>query len=405
LAFDILANMDTFSKLELLGSSAKYDICCASSRTAQVKSLSGKKRGSATGIPNSMIYPAFLSDGRCIPLFKVLQTNVCDKDCFYCVNRKSRDVPRITLQPEELAKTFLQYYKIGLVKGLFLSSGVYPTADSAMEQMIKTAELLRNKYRFQGYIHLKILPGASYPLVDIATKLASRSSINLEAPNPSRLSNIATGKDFKGDLLTRINWLHKFEQQGRLKAGVTTQFVIGAANETDLELLKTTNWLYQNQRLRRVYFSRFQPVSETPLEKIPSTSTTRELRLYQSDYLLRQYKFKLDELTFDLMQNLPLDADPKYIWAVNHPDFFPVEVNQAEYEMLLRIPGIGPRSAKRIITLRKQNLFNDIEQLKEVGVVTKRAKEILLLNGKKPTIAIPRKPYNQSIQLEFWDEI
>ncbi|MDI6784257.1 MAG: putative DNA modification/repair radical SAM protein [bacterium] len=405
MAFDILANMDTFSKLELLGSSAKYDICCASSRTEQGKPQSGKKRGSATGMPNSMIYPAFLSDGRCIPLFKVLQTNVCDKDCFYCVNRKSRDVPRITLQPEELAKTFLTYYNSGLVKGLFLSSGVYTTADSAMERMIKTAELLRWKYRFKGYIHLKVLPGASYSLVDAATKLASRSSINLEAPNPNRLTQIAAGKDFKGDLLARINWLHAFAEQGRLKAGVTTQFVVGASNETDLELLKTTDWLYRTRKLRRVYFSAFQPVAETPLEKVPSTSTTRELRLYQSDYLLRQYQFKLDELTFDLNQNLPLDADPKFVWATNHPSFFPIEVNQADYEILLRVPGIGPRSAKRIIQQRKSFSFNDISQLKEVGVVTKRAKEFLLLNGKLAKVELPKTQPNQSRQLEFWDEI
>jgi putative DNA modification/repair radical SAM protein len=397
--------MDTFQKLELLGSSAKYDICCAASRTAQRKPNAGKKHGKSTGIPNGTIYPAFLADGKCIPLFKVLQTNVCDKDCFYCVNRKSRDVPRITLQPEELATTFLNYYRIGLVKGLFLSSGVYPTADSAMERMIKTADILRNRYRFQGYIHLKILPGASYSLVDAATRLASRSSINLEAPNPNRLSHIAAGKDFRGDLITRINWLHSFAGQGRLKAGVTTQFVVGAADETDLELLKTTDWLYQNRRLRRVYFSAFQPVSETPLERVPSASSTRELRLYQSDYLLRQYKFKLDELSFDLTQNLPLDADPKYIWAVNHPSFFPIEVNQADYEILLRVPGVGPRSAKRIVQQRKLFSFNDIAQLKDIGVVTKRAKDFLLLNGKLAKVELPKSQMNQARQLEFWDEV
>ncbi|MFB3896524.1 MAG: putative DNA modification/repair radical SAM protein [bacterium] len=397
--------MDTFQKLELLGSAGKYDICCASSRTIQGKPAAKKRRGNSSGIPNGTIYPAFLSDGKCIPLFKVLQTNVCDKDCFYCVNRKSRDVPRITLQPEELATTFLHYYRVGLVKGLFLSSGVYPTADSAMERMIKTADILRNKYRFQGYIHLKILPGVSYSLVDTATRLASRSSINLEAPNPNRLSHIAAGKDFKSDLLTRINWLHSFAGQGRMKAGVTTQFVVGASEETDLELLKTTDWLYQNRRLRRVYFSAFQPVSETPLARMPSTSTTRELRLYQSDYLLRQYKFKLDELTFDLTQNLPLDADPKYVWAVNHPSFFPIEVNQADYEVLLRVPGVGPRSAKRIIQQRKLFRFNDITQLKDIGVVTKRAIDFVLLNGKLAKLDLPKPKPNQSQQLEFWDEV
>ncbi|MCX7918863.1 MAG: putative DNA modification/repair radical SAM protein [bacterium] len=406
--------MDTFQKLELLGSSAKYDICCSSSRTYQGKPSYHQARRRSTGLPNSMIYPAFLSDGRCIPLFKVLQTNFCNKDCFYCVNRKSRDIPRITFQPEELADIFLQYYRLGLVKGLFLSSGVYPTADSAMEQMIKTADILRNKKQFNGYIHLKILPGTSYALVDVATRLASRSSINLEAPNSNRLNQIASNKDFHHDLLTRINWLQSFVEQGRLHAGITTQFVVGAANETDLELLKTTDWLYKTKKLRRTYFSGFQPISDTPLEKVASTSPTRELRLYQADYLLRQYKFRLEELTFDKSQNLPLDADPKYVWAINHPAFFPVEVNQADYEILLRVPGIGPQSAKRIVNLRKTVRFTDISQLKEIGVVTKRAQNFLLVNGKKinrqsfagivAAIVKPIKPTEQSIQLEFWEE-
>lgn len=261
-----------------------------------------------------------------------------------------------------------------------------------MDEMIKTVEILRFKYRFPGYIHLKILPGASLSYVERAIELADRVSINLEAPNQERLSRISANKDFD-DLLLRMKWINAITSRGKpLSSGHTTQFVVGAADETDRELLGTTWNLYQKLGLTRAYFSAFRPVEGTPLEGHSPTSPIREHRLYQADFLLRRYGFKFEELAFDVQGNLPLNLDPKVVWALNHPEKFPVEVNKASYQELLKVPGIGPSSASRIVRDRLKSKFHTLEELRSTGAVVRRAAPFILINGRS----------QEPLQLELW---
>jgi predicted DNA-binding helix-hairpin-helix protein len=284
-------------------------------------------------------------------------------------------------------------HRKGLVKGLFLSSGVCGNAGRTMDQMIATVELVRKKYAFPGYIHLKILPGASFAHVERAVQLATRVSVNLEAPNAERLARIAPRKDFATNLLQPMHWAKGLIEAsgGRLvPAGQTTQFVVGAADESDREILITTARLYKEVGLARAYFSAFQPIADTPLEGHPPTPPLREHRLYQSDWLLRQYDFTFEDLTFDEAGSLPREADPKMMWARTHPERFPIEVNRASREELLRVPGLGPRSVARILRLRRQGTFHTLNDLKKVGAVASRAAPFILLNGKRP-------PYQMSL--------
>ena len=265
-------------------------------------------------------------------MLKVLLSNVCQKDCYYCANRASRDFRRVTFAPEELARAFDQMHRKGLVKGLFLSSGVCGNAGRTMDQMIATVELVRKRYAFAGYVHLKILPGASFSHVERAVQLATRVSVNLEAPNAERLARIAPRKDFTANLLQPMHWTKGLVEAsgGHLvPAGQTTQFVVGAAGESDCEILITTVRLYKEIGLARAYFSAFQPVADTPLEGYAPTPPLREHRLYQSDWLLRQYDFTFEDLIFDEAGNLPREADPKIMWAQVHPERFPIEINHA----------------------------------------------------------------------------
>ena len=369
--------MDTWRKIELLGRSAQHDLCgeVCGTEAHRVRDDLGR-----------WIYPAVLPDGKKVYLLKVLLTNACENDCFYCANRASRNFRRLSFAPEELARAFDAMYRRGLVKGLFLSSGVCG-ADRTMDRMIATVELLRRKYAFPGYIHLKILPGASPAHIERAVELATRVSVNLEAPNPARLARIAPQKDFEAELLEPMRRVSSLiaEGEGRLApAGQTTQFVVGAAGESDRELLSATERLYRELGLARVYFSAFQPVPDTPLDGHPPTPLLREHRLYQSDWLLRKYGFSLDDLVFDEKGNLPREADPKLMWALAHPERFPVEVNRASREELLRVPGIGPRSASRIVRLRRRGKFRHLSDLRKIGVVVKRAAPFVLLDGKRP---------------------
>lgn len=331
----------------------------------------------------SGICHSFLPDGRCVSLFRVLMTNACEQDCSYCVNRKSRNTPRTSFLPEELASLFIEFYVRNYVEGLFLSSGVCGRADATMEKMIQTVELLRLKYGYQGYIHLKVLPGASQSLVEKAGELADRMSVNLEAPNRKRLALLSPGKEMITNMLERMRWMHRLSEQGKIPSGQTTQFVVGPAGETDFELLRSVTWLYKHVGLRRAYFSAFVPVPETPLENLEPTPLLREHRLYQAEFLLRTYGFSLEELAFKGTDfNLPLDYDPKMVFALARPGRYPVEVNKAAKEDLLRVPGIGRRSAARILSLRRQGRITDIQELKNLGVVVKRAKPFITILGK-----------------------
>jgi len=371
-------------KANLLGQAARFDLCGAGCK-------SGERMRDDIG---RWIYPAALPDGRRVNLFKVLLTNACERDCGYCANRSSRNGPRTSFEPGELAATFAELVRRNLASGLFLSSAVYGSSAQAMERMIAAVEIVRFKYGFRGYVHLKILPGAEEAEVERATRLAQRVSVNLEAPNPARLAILSGSKRFREDLLQRMRWADAYmHEPGAISTGQTTQFVVGAAGETDREILLTTSRLYRELRLARAYFSAFQPVPGTPLEGLPPTPTLREHRLYQSDFLLRQYGFVFDELIFDGEGNLPLTRDPKLLWAQRHPERFPLEINRAEREDLLRVPGIGPRSAGRILAARRERALRDLETLGRLGVTVGRAAPFVLLAGRRPPV-----------QLSLWGE-
>jgi len=376
--------MDTIEKMGTLGEAARYDLCGACGESHRVKSDMGR-----------WIYPAALPDGKTVKLLKVLLTNACDNNCLYCFNRKDRDFPRTSFRAEELAYLFDQLYRAEIVQGLFLSSAVHGSADRTMDQMIATAEILRRKYLYRGYIHLKILPRASWGCVERATQVADRVSVNLEVPGQKWLRRLAPDKELD-DLLAPLRWVRRLLEDGSerrvQRAGQTTQFVVGAAGEPDKDILQTTETLYREVKLARAYFSAFQPLPGTPLEDRPATPLLREHRLYQTDFLFRRYGFAFEELIFDEEGNLPLEADPKMVWALNHPHFFPVEVNRATREELLRVPGIGPRSVSRIIKGRRLGRLRALEDLQRLGAVAKRAAPFITLSGKRP-------PF----QLSLWD--
>lgn len=368
--------LDTEQKLEILGAAAKYDICASTS----VSSPRPTDQNTIGSHAPAGICHSYTPDGRCVSLLKVLMTNSCRNNCKYCVNRVSNDFERSGFEPEELAKLFIELYRRNYLEGIFLSSAVQKSPNYTMERMVQTAEILRYKYNYRGYIHLKALPRCSAELIERGAQLADRMSVNLESPNPDRLKLIASEKNFMLDLVEPINVIQKQIQKGLLKAGQTTQFVVGAAGETDLELLKTTNWLYKQKNLKRAYFSAYiPPIPHTS----PPTPLLREHRLYQADWLMRFYEFELNDLVLQKDSNLSLDLDPKMVAALKHREQFPVEINKAPFKTLLRIPGVGPTAAKRIWRVRKEHRLTDIAELKNIGVVIKRAKPFILINGKK----------------------
>lgn len=320
--------------------------------------------------------------GRRVPILRVLRTNVCELDCRYCAINCHRQARRASFRPDELAKTFMQMYERGLVRGIFLSSGVAAGPARTAEKLIETAEILRGRYGFQGYIHLKIMPGQPPDYIRRAVELASRVSINLEAPTPEHLARIAPSKDFRRHLLAPMQEVHRLAQRHPwlLPAGQITQLVVGAAGETDADILRTAHWLYKELGLRRVYYSAYRPVCGEVLA--PPTPEVREHRLYQADWLLRFYGFRLEELPFTDDGSLPQEVDPKMAWALRHPEHFPLEVNTAPYQALLRVPGIGPRSARRIVEVRRREPIRHLEALKALGVATTRAAPFLLLDGR-----------------------
>jgi putative DNA modification/repair radical SAM protein len=372
--------LDKREKLTLLARAAQYDLCasCGTS-SARVRDEIGR-----------WIFPAALPDGKHIALLKVLQSNSCENDCFYCGNRRSRNVSRCDLAPEELAWSFSELVRTGRAEGLFLSSAICHDTARTMAQMIATVELVRKKYEFRGYIHLKLLPGTDDATVERAVALADRVSVNLEAPNAKRLERLSGDKRFEQQLMRPMRSAGVFRDAGiGARAGLTTQFVIGAAGESDAEILGTVAELYHQLRLRRVYYSAFQPVPLTPLQDLAPAPPLREHRLYQSDFLLRQYGFDLADIPLDQSGNLPSEHDPKLGWALRHPERFPIEVNRADREELLRVPGIGPESAKRIILLRATSRPTCLEHLAAIGVVEKRAAPYITINGRRPPQQLP----------------
>ena len=350
-------------RLNYLASAAQFDLC--------------GNCGSPSKTPLDFIYRADLPGGGSLPVLKVLLTNVCVNDCAYCVNQVGRDISRCSFQPEELARTFMDLHYKSIAQGLFLSSGIGTNVSRTQESMIKVVEILRRRYSFKGYIHLKILPGAPFDCIEEACKLASRVSINIEAPTAQHLSVLSSKKDLQHDIMDRMRFIQSLSTGDRHLApsGQTTQFVVGAAGEKDIDILSTSESLYNDIGLKRIYFSAFQPVPHSRLEDVLPTPPMREHRLYQADWLLRVYRFSPQEVNLATGKdgNLPLAKDPKLIIAQKQPWLFPVDVNTAPYEELLRVPGIGPVSAKRILQTRKDHSITSLPQLNKMKVTVKWA--------------------------------
>nr|WP_220019020.1 putative DNA modification/repair radical SAM protein [Gilliamella apicola] len=368
------------SKLEILAESAKYDISCASSGTSRSNKNKGIGSASRCGICHS-----FTADGRCVSLLKIMLTNYCMFDCAYCINRQSNDIPRAGFTPKELADLTIEFYRRNYIEGLFLSSGIVRSADHTMEKMIRVVKILRQEYHFNGYIHMKAIPGASNELIREAGLLVDRMSVNLEIPTERNLKLLAPDKDhqtiYQPMRHIQQNLLENIEDRKKLKstpkfvpAGQSTQVIIGATDETDNQILQLTAKLYKRPSMKRVYYSGFIPVNsyDKRLPILQEVPRVRENRLYQADWLLRFYDFNVDEIVNDDHPDLDLTVDPKLSWAIRNPQFFPVDINRDSYRKILRVPGIGVKSAKLIVMARRHRKLN-IEALKRIGVVLKRA--------------------------------
>jgi len=366
--------MSADEKLRALASAARFDVCG-----------SGAGADKPENLPVNFIHHAALPDGGCASLFKVLMTNTCVNDCAYCVCAASRDVRRTEFKPEELARTFTELNRRRIAQGLFLSSGVAGNPDCAMESMVKTIEILRSRYRFQGYIHAKMLPGASSDRIEAVCRLASRVSINVEAPNSERLRRLSSKKNLLEGILGPMHQARDFAKKhsSLIPAGQTTQFVVGAAGEKDVEILDTSASLYKEIGLRRIYFSAYRPIGDPRLEGVNAASPWRQHRLYQADWLMRVYGFPHAEvsLALDRLGNLPLKSNPKLSIARAQPWLFPVDLNRASYEDLLRVPGIGPLSAKRITEMRKIHDIGSVDQLKKLHVRYREAMPFVWFKG------------------------
>lgn len=366
--------MDSYEKLKLLGTAAQFDICAACGETAATSH--------SNDFPYSFIHKVSVPSMGRVSIFKVLLTNVCTNDCAYCVNQVGRDVRRTTYQPEELANLFMSLHRKRLVTGLFLSSGIGTNATLTMERMLDTVTILRRQHGFRGYVHLKLLPGASLDCIEEACRLSSRVSVNVEAPTPEHLARLSSRKDLDGAIIGRMEWVKRYsETTRRVPCGQTTQFVVGAAGESDRDILRTTRRLYGDIRLRRAYFSAYRPIAGSRLEGVPPAPPMREHRLYQSDWLLRVYRFPLEEVELALKKDgaLPLSKDPKQAIAERQPWLFPVDVNRASYSELLRVPGIGPLTAKRIVQLRGGHQVRSLDEVRRLGGAAKRAAPYLWL--------------------------
>lgn len=391
--------MNVFDKLKILTDAAKYDVACTSSGVNKKATTGGIGSASAAGICHS-----FSADGRCISLLKVLLTNLCIYDCKYCVNRRSNDSPRAAFTPRELADLTINFYRRNYIEGLFLSSGVLKNPDYTCEQIIETLRILRQEYRFSGYIHAKAIPGADKELLTRLGLLADRMSVNIELPSQNSLQLLAPDKS-KHSIFTPMGYIQtRIKENSRdivkyrhapkfVPAGQSTQMIIGATPDTDYKILNLAENLYNRFQLKRVFFSAYIPVAENKL--LPALDTKppllREHRLYQADWLLRFYEFSANELLDEKNQSFNPYLDPKCNWALRHMEFFPVDVNKASYQDLLRVPGIGVISAKRIIAARRTTVLH-FEGLKKLGVVLKRAKYFITCRGKAAEGALLTSP-------------
>ncbi|MBN1362932.1 MAG: hypothetical protein JW993_20200 [Sedimentisphaerales bacterium] len=399
---------DTHQKLEILSADAQYDLACA----CGTKQDEGRRRGA----DGRWIYPVTLPNGGRSVLFKTLVSNACTNDCKYCPLREERDIRRCTLGPEETARVFLDYHRQRKVFGLFLSSGVVGSPDATMDRLTTTARLLRRKHGFRGYIHLKVIPGASPAAIEEAVSLASAVSLNIETPGQVHLAHLSTKKNYLRDIIEPIKLISRLTARGGRFAKVkqTTQFIVGAAGESDAEIVRYMGGLYDRLHMHRVYFSVYQKGmgdASLPAERfgadgegvpplrlvgIPSASSgqalpamneqgqdalatpfMREHRLYQVDFLLRKYGFKDTDIVFGARGELSLDTDPKEVWAHNHPEFFPVDVNRATKTALLRVPGLGPLTVGQIVQARRAGRIGRLEDIGPAGVRLRKAASYL----------------------------
>ena len=384
-------NERTREKLTILADAAKYDVSCSSSGSKRKNTPEGL--GNATGMG---ICHTYTQDGRCVSLLKILLTNHCIFDCAYCVSRKSNDVKRAAFTVEEVVDLTINFYKRNYIEGLFLSSGIFKSADYTMERLVRIAKNLRTDHKFNGYIHLKAIPGASDELIHEAGLYADRLSVNLEMPSEMSLKKVAPEKSYD-DAYKPMNFLkesiddYKSQSKALIKsvhkpnftpAGQSTQMVIGASPETDQDILKLSKSLYKDQSLKRVYYSGYVPISDD--DRLPTLSAPplrRENRLYQADWLMRFYKFDATEIVDDDNPMLDPDVDPKLAYALRNPHHFPVDVNKGPLEMILRIPGVGVKSAHKIVQSRRFQALRR-EHLKKIGVVWKRAQYFLICADK-----------------------
>ena len=375
-------------KLRILSDAAKYDVSCSSSGSSRKNTNNGLGNAAVNGICHS-----WSADGRCISLLKILMTNYCIYDCKYCINRKDNDIERAILTPDEIVKLTINFYKRNYIEGLFLSSGIIKSADYTMELMIAVAKKLRLEEKFNGYIHMKVIPGASRQLINEIGLYVDRVSVNIEFAENSALKLLAPDKkpiDISTSMgLIRKNMLENAEDKKLFKstpsfvpAGQTTQMIIGASGESDYSILTRSENLYKNFDLKRVYYSGYVPInkSEILVSTQQAVPMIREHRLYQADWLLRFYDFRANEILDEKDPFVDLLLDPKTNWAIKNPHFFPIEINKAKYKELLRVPGIGVTSAKRIVMSRKYSTIR-YEHLKKLGIVIKRAKYFITVNG------------------------
>ncbi|MBA3868142.1 MAG: radical SAM protein [Anaerolineae bacterium] len=322
-------------------------------------------------------------------IMKTMMTTACERNCHYCPFRAGRGkTQRVTFKPDEMAASFDQLQRAKTVDGIFLSSGIIKGSITTQDKILDTIEIIRHKYQYKGYVHLKIMPGAEYDQLYRAMQLADRVSINLEGPTQDRLTALAPKKDFNGELLQRLAWAHQIRQTG-IRASTVTQFVVGAVGDTDVELLSLSERLYHQMGISRAYYSAFNPVIDTPFENLPSTLPVREFRLYQSSFLLRDYGWSVEELPFEQSGNLRLDVDPKRAWAEAHLSHAPIEIMRATREQLMRIPGIGPKAADSILKARRSGHLTDLSHLRALGIrAPEQAAPFILLDGHQPAVQL-----------------
>ncbi|WP_235297398.1 putative DNA modification/repair radical SAM protein [Portibacter marinus] len=400
----------TIEKLSILSDAAKYDVSCASSGSDRKNTKTGLGNSTGMGICHT-----YTQDGRCVSLLKILLTNFCIFDCAYCVSRKSNDVKRAAFTVQEVVDLTMNFYKRNYIEGLFLSSGIFKSPDYTMERLVRIAKKLRTEHQFNGYIHLKAIPGASEELLYEAGLHADRLSVNIEMPSEKSLKLVAPEKSFK-EALEPMSYLKSAISESKAErrksrnapkvapGGQSTQLIVGASPESDHQILNLSDQLYKTKQLKRVYYSGYVPISDDArLPTVDKTPVVRENRLYQADWLMRFYGFNVDEIVSDLHPNLDLQLDPKSAFAMRNLHLFPVDINRADYWQIIRVPGIGVKSAKKIVAARKFRRLN-VEQLKKIGVVWKRAQYFIECVGylnkllDKPEYLIRRNLLPASVQ-------